>query len=833
MIINIPTFTGMVPKEDSEHLPDNASQRNINCNFNSGAVFGIQEPVVYTGYTHPAAIKSGAVFVYDSGSRGYVWSVDVDAVRSPAQADIHRRFYWTSDTEFRFALATEAAGYVGAPGTSYKVGTIDSSKWPNRDMAELGVTLETTARGIPETIGAISTTAIKYWLAKVDGTRVAQLTAPTVTPVGTAVNGWQPSYNLAFASSLDSYGQATASSVTYNKVDRKVMVQYYGTYNARLWFNASNNTLTYMELMDFSGTLPTSVTVDTTQCDVQIYDEAGSNISATVKLYARSATNPARFSLTAVGIYPAELYVSNTGASTSGKMQLCIQWDFVYNGQAYSEYYYEDANLSTSLDIAGGMRASIIRNSGTSFSWSSDFYTDQPLEYRAYIITVVNALGEESAPSKPIEIKLNPGRERIAVKLNLTTMSAFVTSSQMLVDRYGIHGLRLYRTANTSTGSTDFMYAFTLKADAEPALAGDIYLSHTNSGSVYTILDTVTPEGLGAPCPTQDFITNTSDLQKLRGLTAIHGGMTAAFKENEVWVSEPYMPWAYKPASIYTLDHKPVRIVAQDQGFAVLTDGNPYFFSGQTPDTLIPNKSQSNFASLTKRAACAVGNSVFYISGEGPVQMTGTNAELIPSFSREAFRTTYAAFKAAGGTDLGVAAWGNRLIIHYNNKIDATNYGYLFDTEDKTWTYLKQKIAYTLVAPAGSMGNTTPELLYVDGAAQQWSFFAMGSQGSWEWWSKDFRFTKAEGFGWLQITGKGEVRAEVLANDTMFAYTPPTATPVAPTEYVDLSTATRGMAIWRLPATKDYKWCVRLYGKAGSKVTGLALASSTQELKSV
>ena len=103
MLIQIPSFNGIVPKANAEALPPTAAQDAINCNFIGGTLTGLRSSIDLELATLPngQAIKSGFAWGYTDDADGqsywqaWAWPYDTNAIRSPVQRDRYNRFYWT------------------------------------------------------------------------------------------------------------------------------------------------------------------------------------------------------------------------------------------------------------------------------------------------------------------------------------------------------------------------------------------------------------------------------------------------------------------------------------------------------------------------------------------------------------------------------------------------------------------------------------------------------------------------------------------------------------------------------------------------------------------
>jgi len=145
-----------------------------------------------------------------------------------------------------------------------------------------------------------------------------------------------------------------------------------------------------------------------------------------------------------------------------------------------------------------------------------------------------------------------------------------------------------------------------------------------------TIDDTATAD-LGDPIETETYFSPPADLD---GLTSMASGHLYGWKNNTLYYSIPYLPYAWNPLDVISIDQN----IVVARGFAntlcIATDGNPYVFSGQTPRTFNKIKMGKWTPCLSKRATVKLDNSILFPAREGlmdlsPNGVINTTAKLI------------------------------------------------------------------------------------------------------------------------------------------------------------------------------------------------------------
>lgn len=112
-----------------------------------------------------------------------------------------------------------------------------------------------------------------------------------------------------------------------------------------------------------------------------------------------------------------------------------------------------------------------------------------------------------------------------------------------------------------------------------------------------------------------------------RNIAQLANGITALTAGNQVLFSPAYLPYAY-PYSRST-EHDIVAAKATRTSYVVGTKGNPYVFSGVSPDAMSEEKLSLNEACVSERGMVDLGDIVMYPSPNGLVAVSDSSAELI------------------------------------------------------------------------------------------------------------------------------------------------------------------------------------------------------------
>lgn len=252
-------------------------------------------------------------------------------------------------------------------------------------------------------------------------------------------------------------------------------------------------------------------------------------------------------------------------------------------------------------------------------------------ETRYYVYTYVTAWGEESIPSAaalPLEVKSGQ-------TVRVTGLVPPVSGN------YDIRFIRIYRTASGAT-ATDYQFVTEIPV----------------STNIYD--DSVLQENLGEVCPS---INYDAPLDTLKGLINLPNGIQAAFSGNDVYFSEPYLPFAFPAKYSLALDYPVVGLGVYGTNLIAVTKGNPYVITGISPDAMSSQKMDLQQACVSKRSIVSMGYGVMYASPDGLV-LVNESASIVtaPNYSKREWSTLtpdtitacmyegrYYAFLAAGG----------------------------------------------------------------------------------------------------------------------------------------------------------------------------------------
>lgn len=762
-MIALRSFTGLIPKSDATKLPDNAAKVAINCDFTSGRLAGLQT-------MSDSGVPGGlGGFIYSNGGGTYKpYSLDYDAdfARSPVLQDDHKRFYWTGKnagvTEFKFARYADNTG--SSPTTSYKVGVAEFSA--ATALAAVSVTKESLAP--PVEMSELSDTSVRIHLVDAAGVTLTEVVPTGFGAVGTSVKGWHKQYWFTAPKAPNAYSEITASTVKYRKAQVTASISGTNAINALfdVWEVKSGDTYVTKYAKLVSGG--------------SLYGYDAEGVSTSIAGQTRFLTNAQgqqaavtvldEYRISADGsAFPSDLesYSATAASDAVGDYAFLAKFSFTFQGVKYTA----DIGMGTQKSLFAGVQDAVEAwltkdaTDPTKFYINFAFGTPLPAESRAYIFTFLNRLGEESAPFGPVDLTLDPGKEQVQVKVLKSFIDPAIAATN---GRYPLYGIRVYRATGAS-GSVNYHYACTAKlASGATTLPGETDISFTSDTAAYYFVDDKSPTTLGDACTTVDFITDVTELQKLQGLTTLYNGILGAFKDNEVWFCEPYMPWSWKRSCVHTIPHRIVALLPQEQGVYILTEGFPYYASGASPEEMVPTKLTGQFPCIHKNAATVVNGQAVYISPDGPVFLEGSMAKLDAlSFNRESWRRDWVSYVQSGGS-IRLSAYGHRLIAFFTPPAGSIK-AYIIDMDTQSLTnYDETEIKAAFSVPPGAFGQWADNLAIFTGSGN-WKLLAgnLSSGLTWTYETKDFILPKPANLGAYQMFGSGSVVLKVYADNVL------------------------------------------------------------------
>jgi hypothetical protein len=693
---------------------------------------------------------------------------------------VTRGFYFTSvDDDANDPVGGGLFSQAVAPTTKFKVGVSDTDAWnaSANPATSLGLTIGESAT-VPA--GALMPTVtgltVRSYIVDTSLKPVVEIGSLVLeTANGVAANGWPISYTLDLDSILVG-GTVETQFENGNVVGNPATVAVERREGELHFFDPAEN--------DFRTESGVVILESGIRKYVILYPSARAPTDVVTFRLGPDIDNP-EFVLTVTDVasHPGRVfYVGAAGASVpTSYVDAAVPFDSGFkvavdvSGTAAGAPFVArvvDAGVPADVALGAGVRLTLTTTTpDTELELTFSYSTESSSEDRAYIFTLVNKYGEESAPSVPVDFT-HTG-DGVSPVLTLTNATLAAVETAVIANGYApLNGVRIYRSV-VGNSSGAFFYVATVKTPSTAGgdLPGEYYPADEDAASeTFTWTDVIPASRLTDSITTIDHIDDAAELQDLRGTISISNGMLASFRDNEVWLCEPYKPWAYKRANVVTLPHKVVALLHVEQGFLALTDAVPYQVSGAAPGDMQHFAIGGTLPCIGLNAVASVAGLPAYLSPDGPVFVTGGQAQLDQAaWDRAAFQTKLASIGVTSTNPVRLTPIGNKLIMWARQATAGVPPfgGYVLDFVTRSWAKVSQDFTQLLRLPPGTFGATGPAtdaLGYTStGGTVGWKLYAhdAGNRRKWKWDSKDYSFARPMNFQMAQLFGTGTVRLSV------------------------------------------------------------------------
>lgn len=353
-----------------------------------------------------------------------------------------------------------------------------------------------------------------------------------------------------------------------------------------------------------------------------------------------------------------------------------------------------------------------------------------PTETRAYVYTYVSTFGtvkEESAPSPAATVTCNTSGATV-------TVSGFTAAP---TSGYNITHIRIYRSV---TGASSVNYQ----------LVAEIPIATTSYA------DTVTVVNLGQTLPSLYWTPPPDDM---KGLVALPNGILAGFKNNEVWLSEPFYPHAWPDTYVLTTEFPIVGLGVYENTLVVMTTKNPYLITGSHPSAMSQAKLPMQQPCVSKRSIESDQFGVLYASPNGLVAIGPGVQDVITQglYTRDEWQ------QLLPETMLGVVY--NNMYIGFYLTSDGIKSLVLSRNDTPPLSYLSASATAAFVERSTGAVYTVSSL---DNKIYKLDSDDVNSQ-TYEWKSKMFILSEPTNFGAMKVQGDFEYMQDVDAYNAFVA----------------------------------------------------------------
>ena len=334
--------------------------------------------------------------------------------------------------------------------------------------------------------------------------------------------------------------------------------------------------------------------------------------------------------------------------------------------------------------------------------------TSTPAETRVYTFTYVNSWDEESEPYSATSMA--GSTETIYTGETIT-----VTLPTAPTGSYNVTKKRIYRSA-AGTSDTSFFFV------AEVAVATTTYV------------DNIAGDALNEVIPSLTWVHPDAGMQ---GLVGMPNGVMAGFKGNDIYLSEPYRPFAWPLQYMQTVGYPVVGLAVVDTTLVIMTKGRPYFIQGSHPDAMVMIEADVSQSCISKKSIVVMNKHVFYASPDGLVGLSAGGSSVVTEsmFDKEAWQ------------DMGPSGLiGQRhedQYIGFLPSAPGSNKGFVYDMKAKTWNF------HSVVA-TGGYNDLRHDTLYliIGNELSKWN---TGTNLSYTWKSKKFTFPEPKSFSCYRV----------------------------------------------------------------------------------
>jgi hypothetical protein len=218
----------------------------------------------------------------------------------------------------------------------------------------------------------------------------------------------------------------------------------------------------------------------------------------------------------------------------------------------------------------------------------------------------------ESAPSPPTDV---------FVAKDDATVKVFEFVDDTSDGAYTTH-YRIYRI-NQGLAGAEFQYVDEIEKTVSP-------LEYS---------DSVSDDDLGEVLPTTNWDAPPDDLQ---GMISGSNGLIYAFREKKLYVSEPFIGYAFPEANTILVESEIVGIGAMQAGVVVVTKTCPYILRGSDPSSLSLEKISHELPGISKQSIVGLAGGVIYASPFGLILLeSGGGVSYLTKnlFTREQWET--------------------------------------------------------------------------------------------------------------------------------------------------------------------------------------------------
>lgn len=606
MKIDVSTFGGEIPRSSSRSLPNEASQKAVNCDFRKGTLAPLKEKTE----------------VYDTSTAGLEtilkWTYNLDAANGRTVTN-NAHTGWTGVTDASILLTTA--------GNGYEISAIDFTG--DTSMFNVASTIQAKIRTATGNLDTV-TWDVDHFEFNFDDEPFVSMgalygTGTDITDtgymnvrgdIGTTQTDWVSFANFTYAFNtpiIDDQYQRLYTLDTVSGVYRVRDNDYQFTSTDRemvLDVPSSAMTVAASSIVLYNDQVESPAVYNTTQYEVVRGTPTGNSATSPSagQMRVETITGLPSDILWAAGdiIFTTDNSGDNNGAAMTGEIVEIASVgldDIIFNvtNEVVTGPYTNTTVHIMNNDFLGGIRH-IVSPVGGQYPALEGAPRDGVIYDRSYVWTYVYTNGEEG-PISGIsdEIKIYP--ESVGILTDI----------------------------GTSSPPTDVVYKNIYTTDA-----GTFKFVSQIAGTATTFTDNLSAVALG-----EELSVYQNATSNMKGVALSPQGFVMGWRDNDLYFSESFIPYAWDDRWSLNFANSIVGCIPVGGETYVLTTGAPYILTGYHPSELISSQLEINQSCANEKAITRLGEVVVYASPDGLISLQGARATLLTEkyFTRVQWQT--------------------------------------------------------------------------------------------------------------------------------------------------------------------------------------------------
>lgn len=460
------------------------------------------------------------------------------------------------------------------------------------------------------------------------------------------------------------------------------------------------------------------------------------------------------------------------------------------------------------------------------------------VETRAYCFTVVNEWNEESAPSPPTLVSVRfIDKVRVACRFPIMRRNSGSRLFYYQKRKQGINGVNVYRTFGGSANYLKVKHGSGSTYDRNSAgesISGDNTTDRNNPYPIiqndnggtgvwsYVFDDVHTPSDVSSAlisleweAPIDGDETNIlgRSIGQPQGLTLMPNGWFAMYRNNTLYMSEPFRPHTWPYSMTFPTNIK--AICGGAQALVVATQDSVYLVNGTHPASVSQMRLPVPVGGISQKGICNVEGAVALVTNDGILLVNGSQADFNMSqqlFTREVWRSRYGSYLS----DMRLNYHDGFLVASFSIGIT----GFIVRTDEAPGSFSRHDLTITSAANYPADDSLIYTESSVSNGRKVLKFRGSSTNGNCFWSSKEYTFQKPELMGAFYIRCSASVLVTIFIDGGASYW----------------STTASSTGYYRIPASNNGKdgrglrWQINL--STSGVISEFLMAQTMAELKS-